>query len=82
MRNADSYSYYGSSMGWGESAWAWQDSYDRLAKIGRPLGKALSHGGGKWSRQYEHARVDVFCPPPGNQANASGTIALLQETAA
>ena len=72
---SDDYSFYGSSTGWGESAWKWMPDYDRLAKAGAPLGPPKREGDapGHYSRVYEHATVDVRCAMAKGE-RSTGTI--------
>ena len=40
VKKSGSWSYFGSSTGWGEVSWAWHETYDRLAAIGSPVVRA------------------------------------------
>ena len=40
VKTPGSWSYFGSSTGWGEVSWAWHETYDRLAAIGSPVVRA------------------------------------------
>ena len=67
------YSFYGASKGWDESDWAWQPSYSKLSKAGAPVGVAKKLGGGRYSREYEHASVTVTCATT-NGERSTGSI--------
>ena len=77
VRSSDSYSYFGSSTGWGEGSWSWEPSYDLLKTIGKPAGDARQIGtSGDWLREYEHATVKVVCPLPGSNSDATGSVTM------
>lgn len=76
VRAPGTWSYFGSSTGWGETSWAWHASYDRLKGIGGPVGNATRMGGGHWLREYQHATVRLFCPPDGSNENATGSVTM------
>ena len=76
VRASGTWSYFGSSTGWGETSWAWHTSYDRLKGIGGPVGNATWMGGGHWLREYQHATVRLFCPPDGSNENATGSVTM------
>lgn len=81
VRAPGTWSYFGSSTGWGEVSWAWHASYDRLKAIGGPVGNATLLGSGHWSREYEHATVKLYCPPPGSKDNATGSVTMKSDDA-
>jgi hypothetical protein len=47
--------------GWFDKDWSWHPEYTKYQDVGDPLGPAVTHGGGIYSRSYRHADVALNC---------------------
>jgi len=67
------YSYYSSSTGWFDSDWVWHKEYEMA--VGQPLGLAVNHGGGIFTRAFSGCDVHVNCSGVG-RGNCKGAITM------